>query len=375
MKTENSLLIISDTKIQKIGDRYFGFNSVVLELEVFSKLFNKITWIAFDYSNLEKDESLLEIPKNIEIILLPRSGGKNIISKFRIFYLFPHYFFKILRHVRINNNIHVRGPSGPMFLSLIISYFFKKKLWLVKYANNWNDAHPPFFWKIQKKWMINQNWILGTVNGQWTDMPMHLLSFENPCINDCEFDYKLLDKFDQKTKTLMFVGRIEFEKGIRTFLESLERVKLIDIEKIIIVGAGRNLDYLNNFLINNKFNVKIEHLGIQSKEIVINLMRTSHFLILPTTASEGFPKVIAEAWSVGCLPISSNISSIGQYVENNQNGFIWEYLKKHDYADVINSALMSDSLELKEYVKNGFILSQKFTYSFYEKRLMQILRN
>jgi glycosyltransferase involved in cell wall biosynthesis len=371
MNTENNLLIISDTKIQKIGDRYFGFNSVVLELEVFSKLFDNITWIAFDYSDLNKDQSLLEIPVKFEIILLPRSGGKSILSKLRILYLLSYYFVKILQYININKFIHVRGPSGPMFLSLVISYFSKNKQWLFKYANNWNDANPPFFWKIQKRFMIQQSWIIGTINGQWADMPDHLLSFENPCIFDGEFDKALLDKFDKETKTLLFVGRIEFEKGIRTFLESLERVNIIDIEKIIIVGTGKNLDYFNTFLLNHKLNVTIEYLGPQSKETVNNLMKISHFLILPTTASEGFPKVIAEAWGVGCLPISSNISSIGQYVKNNQNGFIWEYLKNDDYADAINSAICADSLKLKEYVRDGFRVSQKFTYSYYENRLRQ----
>ena len=372
MKADNNLLIISDTKIQKVGDTYFGFNSVVLELEVFSKLFDKITWIGFDYSVLKRDESLLRIPKNIEVILLPRSGGKTIFSKFRILYLMPLYFFKILRYVNSNNFIHVRGPSGPMFLSLIISGFYKNKRWLVKYANNWNDANPPFFWKIQKQLMIDQSWIIGSVNGQWADMPNHLLSFENPCILEGVFDGEILNKFDDQPKTLLFVGRIEFEKGIRIFLESLERVKLSYIEKIIIVGDGKNLDYLNIFLLNNKLNVKIDYVGPQSKEVVLNLMRTSHFLILPTTASEGFPKVIAEAWSLGCLPICSNISSIGQYVMNNQNGFIWEYLKKNDFADVINSAILTDSSKLNEYIKDGIKVSQKFTYSFYENRIKQI---
>ena len=372
MKTDNNLLIISDTKIQKIGDTYFGFNSVVLELEVFSKLFDKITWIGFDYSDLKKDESLLEIPGNIKVVLLPRSGGKSIISKFKIFYLLPLYFFKILRYVNISNFIHARGPSGPMFLTLMISNIFKSKKWLFKYANNWNDSNPPIFWKIQKKLMIQQNWITGTVNGQWSDMLDHLLPFENPCIYDSEFDNALLDKFDKETKTLLFVGRIEFEKGIRTFLESLERVKFSYIDKIIIVGTGKNLDYCNAFLVRNNLNLKIEYLGTQSKVSVMKLMNTSHFLILPTTASEGFPKVIAEAWGVGCLPISSNISSIGQYVVNNQNGFIWEYLKNDDYADAINAAICVDSSKLKEYVKEGFKVSQKFTYSYYEKRLKQI---
>jgi glycosyltransferase involved in cell wall biosynthesis len=371
MKIDNNLLIISDTKIQKIGDKYFGFNSVVLELEVFSKLFDEIAWIAFDYSDLKIDESLLEIPNDIKVILLPKSGGKSILSKLRILYLIPLYFLRIFKFTTNNNFIHVRGPSSPMFLSLVISKLFKSKKWLFKYANNWNDSNPPMFWKIQKKMMIQQSWITGTVNGQWVDMPEHLLSFENPCIIDGEFESDLLNKFDEQLKTLLFVGRIEFEKGIQTFLESLINVNLNYIEKIIIVGTGKNLDFLTNFLDNNNLNIKIEYLGTKAKSDILKLMSTSHFLILPTTASEGFPKVIAEAWSVGCLPISSNISSIGQYVIHNQNGFIWQYLNNQEYANIINHAVSTGSGKLKDCAKDGYSTSQRFTYTYYEKQLIK----
>jgi glycosyltransferase involved in cell wall biosynthesis len=102
-------------------------------------------------------------------------------------------------------------------------------------------------------------------------------------------------------------------------------------------------------------------------------MRSSHFLILPTTASEGFPKVVAEAWSVCCIPISSDISSIGQYVRNHENGFIWEFRKNLDFAEVLNDALNFNSQNLKVLVQNGFAESQKFTYLNYENRLKSIL--
>ena len=369
----SNLLIISDTKIQKRGNRYFGFNSVVLELEVFNKLFDQITWIAFDYSDLAKDKSLLEITEsNIKLILLPRSGGKTIWSKLKIFFNIPLYLFNIINQVRRHKFIHVRGPSGPMFLAHIVSLLCFRKQWFFKYANNWNDSTPPVFWHLQKKFMIQQSWIKGMVNGQWPDMPPHLLALENPCIHGSELGDLNLSKFDNNPKRLLFVGRIEFEKGILIFLESLSRVNLEKIDTISIVGMGKNIKYLNEFLSNNLLDVKIEYLGSQSKESVVNLMKLSHFLVLPTTASEGFPKVVAEAWSVGCLPISSNISSIGQYVKHHGNGFIWDYSRKIDFAEILNDALEFDSAKLSELVKNGFDESQKFTYVNYEKRLNSI---
>ncbi len=368
------LLIISDTKIQKKSDRLFGFNSVVLELDVFTKLFDKITWIAFDYSDLEEDLSLLEIKsEKVDVVLVPRSGGKNVLSKLKIAFLLPYYLLIIIKYVRFNSFIHVRGPSGPMYLSLLVSILFRKKAWIVKYANNWSDGNAPIFWKKQKSMMIKQKWILGTVNGQWPDMPNHLFAFENPCINPSIYDPQYGMKFNSERMNLLFVGRIEFEKGIRTFLDSVGKMDKFKIGKIYIVGTGKDIGYLNDFLNANSGESDIIYMGAQSKDSVIKLMEESHFLILPTTASEGFPKVVAEAWSVGCLPICSDISSIGQYVKHLESGFIWNYKDNVLFEDVVNEALNLESKHLRDMVYNGYKVSQKFTYLNYEQKLTQIL--
>jgi glycosyltransferase involved in cell wall biosynthesis len=374
MNRKKNLLIISDTKMQKMDGKVFAFNSVVLELEVFKKLFDNITWIGFDYNDLTFDNSLLEVrDSNIKLVMMPRSGGRNIFSKLKIFLNFPLYSLIIIRHIQKFDVIHSRGPSGPMFISLMFSFFYRKKNWIMKYANNWSDENAPFFWKIQKRMMIHQNWIIGTVNGQWPDMPNHLKKFENPCIHEKNFDLQLLDKFRQEKKRLLFVGRIEFEKGIKTFLDAINKLDENKIDEITIIGVGKDLAYLMNFLENYKGNVNIEYLGSQSKEIVNQKMKESHFLVLPTTASEGFPKVIAEAWGEGCLPIASNISSIGQYIIHDENGFIWEYLKNENFADVLSVALSNSDFQLQEYAKNGLKICDKFTYKHYEKKLRLIL--
>jgi hypothetical protein len=178
------LLIISDTKIQKIGSEYWGFNSVVKELDVFVKLFSEITWIGFDHSNLSPDLSLLPIKyKNVEVVLLPRSGGNTISGKFSIIRVALSYIYSIYKHSKNADLIHSRGPSSMMFFALVYSFFFKKSKWWFKYANNWNDNKSAFTWKLQKKLMLLNTASIGTINGRWPNQPTHILSFENPCID------------------------------------------------------------------------------------------------------------------------------------------------------------------------------------------------
>ena len=71
-----------------------------------------------------------------------------------------------------------------------------------------------------------------------------------------------------------------------------------------------------------------------------------HLIILPSYASEGFPKVLAEAASYGCVPVASNISSIGQYIENNISGIVIEDISANNLKLLLSklySALSPDN--------------------------------
>jgi len=364
------LLIISDTKIQKVGDSYLGFNSVVLELNVFIELFNKITWIGSDYSEYNKDSALLEIPKSTKVIALPIIGGKQLFHKLESFFKALFYVRQIIKEIPNSDVIHVRGPNAVMFIALLIAPFYQNKKWWFKYANNWIDAKPPFFWGFQKKLMRYYTFSVCTVNGQWDGEPDHIKAFQNPCITMDLVREPMIQKI-QSPFNLLFVGRIEFEKGIGVIIEGLSLLNIEQkkrIQKVTFIGNGKDFDFLKKVEIDL---LEIEILGECSKNEVLAKMLESTFIMLPTTASEGFPKVIAEAWSQGCIPITSNVSSISQVVSNGRNGFVADVneLQQEFNKALINSLFLTTD-QIREMQIEARANLELFTYETYQQRII-----
>ena len=91
---------------------------------------------------------------------------------------------------------------------------------------------------------------------------------------------------------------------------------------------------------------------------------------MPTTASEGFPKVIAEAMNYGCLPIVSNISSIGHYIKHQQNGFLLNTVTADDLLIEIRKILELNNTDYKTMINNQDKMLIKFTFSHYGNRIL-----
>lgn len=369
-----SLLIISDTRIQYVENKIMAFNSVVKELDVFEKLFNDINWVGFDYGNEEIDNTLLEVnTRKIKIITLKRTGGNSVRKKLLTLTNFPRLFFLIFRYYRNFDFIHVRGPSSPMFFALILSFIYRKPRWWFKYANNWNDSNSAWSWKIQKFLMRRNQNIFGTVNGQWSNLGSHIKHFENPCLDNVSGIHPRNFRKVRDLKKLLYVGRLDFKKGLNRIIETVDLLSTGQIESLTIIGFGSAEKDLMELLLERKQGIPIKFLGAQSKVRVFEEMLNSDFLLLPTLASEGFPKVIAEAWFNGCIPISSDVSCISQYLVDGENGFLWYHQSKRLYSEKVKEAISKCNEELNVIRENGYKLSQLFTYERYEDRIKKEL--
>ena len=368
------LLIVSDTRMQFRGGEYYAFNSVVKELDVFVELFDEITWIGYDNSDLVLDATYLKVSHpQVKLIMLPRSGGKYRGAKLKILYLLPLYYLRILKESNKADIVHSRGPSVPMLLALILSFFKKKQKWWFKYANDWSKASISPFWAFQKKLLLKNSRVKATVNGDWPDLKPHIIPFENPCLDSANpsLDYTKAEQFNEGWN-LLYVGRLVEEKGIKRILESIAVEGKEKINKVIFIGGGSMQTELEN-LSKNAENISIQVLGPKSKEEVFQAMRESHFLLLPSTSPEGFPKVIAEAWHNGCIPITSNVSSIGQYVVDGGNGFLWDVEQKAPYSLALKRALNVSVDEYRSLMYNAHKMSGLFTYQRYKERIESLI--
>jgi len=347
-----------------------GFNSVVLELEIFKKIFKKITWIGSDYSLAKVDNALLAVPSDIPCIALPVIGGKSLWKKLTSIPKGLLYAYHMLKELPKADIIHVRGPNAVMFIAMLMAPFFKKKKWWFKYANNWVDPKPPLFWGIQKRLMRYYTFSVGTVNGRWDSEPNHILSFENPCLQTAEMEV------NNNTKQIapyhfLYVGRLTNAKGVEQVLEILENSKIEKlVSQLTIIGDGPLKQKIKEKATLHK---KVHFLGSTEKKVVVETMKKADFLLLPTRSSEGFPKVIAEAWKEGCIPIVSDVSSIGQYVIDNETGFLWE--GKLTFHEFVYSKLSerTDYSMMNEHIQN---VIPRFTYEHYEQQIRErILSN
>ncbi|RZK11913.1 MAG: glycosyltransferase, partial [Flavobacterium sp.] len=113
---------------------------------------------------------------------------------------------------------------------------------------------------------------------------------------------------------------------------------------------------------------KVTFHGFLGKEAVHALLAESHFFLLPSTASEGFPKVIAEAASYGALPVVSDVGSISHYI-NDKNGYLWLRNGEIAYGPVMEKVLSSISSVLKEKSLETVNLGAKFTFMAYLEKL------
>lgn len=367
MSTFGKLVVISHTE-HRIGQdgSVYGWGPTVEEINYLSSFFEEVTHVAC----IEKASTIPEsyrryIRSNINYIPIPQFGGKTLLKKVLIF----SKVFKIIKQVEkglINaTHVQLRVPMGiGVFL---IPYFAIRKrnfVFWIKYANNWGDPNPKLGFRIQR-FMLKRNLpkCKVTINGVWPSQPNYCLSFENPCLYDAEIStlkkIRALKKYNIPLN-LLFVGRVETEKGVGTVIKWIANSNPEGINIFTIVGDGKDYDYYYNYVEELGLMHKIQLIGAKSREEIHNLYLENHLLLLPSFASEGFPKVVAEAMAYGCVPVVSKVSSLKEFLSESGAAISWsDFTENGAYAFVISDLILS----------NGLNWAKKFTFENYMFRL------
>ena len=209
-----------------------------------------------------------------------------------------------------------------------------------------------------------------TINGKWYNQPEQCITFENPCLTK---KYRLEGKEISNKKTYTapftycFAGRLEDEKGVRRIIEAFKFLKEKDkVKEVHLIGHGINMNVYRALALDS--GIKFNFHGFLKFDQVFEIFKKSHFFLLPSSASEGFPKVIAEAINFGCIPIVSNVSSIGQYIRDGKNGFITNPNTSENLKQVIEfiHELKAEDLKL---IRSEEDLINLFTYTYYIERI------
>lgn len=358
------LLIVSDTFLYKTSlDELEVFEPTLREIESVSGLFTEILWLGYLQQHANPGHARAPIIPSIRLKSLPVvQGGKTLSSKWRILPQLPRLVWIIAKHIRNYDVIHSRGPSVPAFVCVVLSCLLRKKIYWHKYAGNWMEPVPPFMFGVQKKLLTRAVHTKVTINGKWPGQPAHIVSLENPCFTEEErkisVGYAKSKPFN-KPLVLCFTGLMAESKGV---IELMKAFRLMDtlsdrVRKIIMAGDGPALNETK--VLAAELNVPVEFTGYINRNQLNEVYKQSHVLLLPSR-SEGFPKVVAEAASFGCIPVVTDVSSIGQYVVHAESGFLLKDNQASTIANMLEELFIHT--DLKRVSEGAVSMSEKFTY-------------
>ncbi|PIE03000.1 MAG: capsular biosynthesis protein [Acidobacteria bacterium] len=366
------LAIISHTEhYRDQNGQIVGLASTLREINYLSKVFSQIVHLAPLHAGPPPKHTLSYASSKIKFVALKPAGGSSIYQKIKILAVAPSNLNTIRKEIKHVDFIQFRSPTAMGLYVLPFLKFFNLKPYWVKYAGNWTQKSPPWSYTLQRWWLKNITHAKVTINGHWNGLKPNFYSFENPCLSNEELSAAIKasqsKRFSEKIN-LLFVGRLDDAKGVHHIFNAITQLKTSDrIAKLYLVGDSTNKETYTPLASQSK--VAVEFLGYLSRAEINTYYSMSHFLLLPS-ASEGFPKVIAEAAAFGCIPIVSKISCIPQYIQHGENGFLLNKPYDKELLQVLQKIQELSAAELHSISNKAKNLSVDFTYARYCKRLL-----
>jgi glycosyltransferase involved in cell wall biosynthesis len=140
-------------------------------------------------------------------------------------------------------------------------------------------------------------------------------------------------KIENRKNVLITVCRLDKNKAVNTLIESIKELNS-DSNLLLVVGDGPERGTLESLAENLDIKEQVKFLGFKNRSDLLELYNVADIFVLASFA-EGLPRVLIEAMSCGCLPIVTNVGSIGVVVSNGINGFTVEPGKPSLFCKII----------------------------------------
>ncbi len=365
------LLIISNMAHYHRDGQLVGWGPTVQEINALASIFEHITHIGCLHACTAPLSAIPYQAKNLTFIPLIPAGGETLSSKLRILKYTPEYIRTILKWLSWGDVIHVRCPANiPLIALFLLRFSSSPQYRWVKYAGNWQPKGKESFSYSLQRWLLQHNFHKGvvTVNGEWANQPSHVFSFNNPSLSAEEKAAAAAAGMEKQLTPpyrLLFIGRLEAAKGVYEVLHIAHalawqkvafQLDLIGdgLEKDEVIKTAEELDLLDHA----KFRGWLPRPALEA------YYRQGHFILLPSSASEGWPKVLSEAMAYGVVPLASDVSSIPQVLAKTGAGYSFPAKNTSAYLETINRLVLHPE-EWKSLSLAGIQSAELFTYQHY----------
>ena len=181
-------------------------------------------------------------------------------------------------------------------------------------------------------------------------------------------------KVPTKRPTLLFIGSIAEQKGIKVLVEAMKHVinEIPDVE-LKIAGKGHLEDWVNDKIVEYRLENNIKMLGFVDHSKIRELYLNADVFVLPSIWHEQFGLVGPEALACELPCIGSDIGGIPEWLHHEK----WGYLVKPNCIKSLSSSivkLLTNHDVRKTYGKKGREFSlREYGFTKFESNILKLI--
>ena len=290
--------------------------------------------------------------KNISLVQTTTSFSINSIIRDSFFIIIIKLFRKkVIVFFRGWNNEFVYNLSG-LKLRLFKTVFFKADALIDLSQNKVN-----YLKKLGYKRPIFLETTLADIN----------------LIKDLKIEEAINRRYKSRIKTILYLSRIEKQKGIYKVLEIYISLKKINSNyRLVFAGDGSELNKLKDE-IEKRGILDVSIMGFVQNENKRRLFdEASIFLFLSEFDGEGMPISVLEAMSFGLPVITTNVGGIASVIQDQRNGVLLKNYNKKSIVNKINQIVTNKKI-YSSVSRNNYSDGKKLIWSnIVAKRMINI---
>jgi glycosyltransferase involved in cell wall biosynthesis len=149
-----------------------------------------------------------------------------------------------------------------------------------------------------------------------------------------------------KRKQAVFVGRLCAEKGsellVEAWIKAFGNSDGLDGYELLMVGDGPRRAETEAVCRGRAQDYRIRFMGSMPRNEVLDILRDSRFMVLPSIWYEGFPMTMVEAFACGTPILAANLGSMSSIVEEDKTGIFFAPGNVDELAEKICWAVAHD---------------------------------
>ncbi|QJW88500.1 glycosyltransferase family 4 protein [Spirosoma taeanense] len=169
-----------------------------------------------------------------------------------------------------------------------------------------------------------------------------------------------------KEDYIVYVGRLQVEKGIRTLLAALP--KLSKSVRVKVVGEGP----LEQEVIDCTKQYNIEYLGKKTLAETYSIIGKARALVIPSLWHEPFGRVVVEAYAKGTTVIGARMGGIPELIEDGRTGYTFKAGQIDDLVDKIELVCSNNKRSTEMGLEGRANYERKYTPASNYAMLMNI---